>query len=400
MTRVLIETFGCKLNQAESEDLVRQLAAEGFEVVLSASEAEVMIFNTCAVTHIAERKIRQAIRSAVKVNPGLDVVVTGCYADRDRSDLVHLPNVTAVIGNNSKSEIPALLAGLGHSPGSIIPRSFMPMRTRSFIKIQDGCDHRCTYCIVPFVRPVKHSRDPVSIIAAIKLRQAEGTKEIVLTGTEIGEYQSDGLGLKELLDRILDETTIERIRVSSLQPQELTPSLIGLWADERLCPHFHLSLQSGSDSVLGRMRRRYSTDMYRKAVELVRSVVPDAGISTDIIAGFPGETDAEFDNSAAFIEAMNFSRLHVFPFSPRPGTQAAEMPHMVEAKLVQRRVEKLLSIGQECLNTFEKQLIGTKQKILVEGKSGNKWVGFTGNYIRAKISGNQNLSNQVVEVVL
>ncbi|MEL7561906.1 tRNA (N(6)-L-threonylcarbamoyladenosine(37)-C(2))-methylthiotransferase MtaB [Dehalogenimonas sp. 4OHTPN] len=399
MTRVLIVTFGCKLNQAESEDLGRRLAGEGFEIAQLPSEAEVMVFNTCSVTHIAERKIRQAIRSNAKINPSLQIVVTGCYADRDRSGLLTLPNVLGVIGNDSKSEIPAFLSDHSHHRVRI-PRSFMPIRARSFIKIQRGCDHRCSYCIVPFVRPVKHSRDPASIIAAIKLRQAEGTKEIVLTGTEIGEYQSNGLGLKELLNRILEETTIERIRVSSLQPQELTPSLVGLWTNERLCPHFHLSLQSGSNSVLGRMRRRYSTDMYRKAVELVRSVVPDAGISTDVIAGFPGETDAEFDNSAAFIEEMNFSRLHVFPFSPRPGTQAAEMPNMVEAKLIQRRVEKLLSIGQECLNTFEKQFIGTKQKILVEGKSGNKWVGFTGNYIRAKISGSQDIINQIVEVVL
>lgn len=372
---------------------------KGFEIAQVSSQAQVLVFNTCAVTHVAERKIRQAVRSAVKVNPGLEVIITGCYADRDRLGLATLPNVLAVIGNGSKDEIPSILASHGHPPGGF-QHSFLPARNRSFIKIQHGCDHRCSYCIVPLVRPVKHSSAPESIIAAIKLRQTEGTKEIVLTGTEIGEYRSSGHGLKELLDRILGETTIERIRVSSLQPQELTPSLVSLWANERLCPHFHLSLQSGSDSVLSRMGRRYSTDTYRKAVELIRSMVPDAGVSTDVIAGFPGETDDEFNYSVAFIEKMDFSRLHVFPFSPRPGTLAAEMPDKVEAKSTNFRVDKLLSIGQESSNRFESQFKGKRVKILIEGKSGDKWVGFTGNYIRARVSSFQDLNNQIVEVIL
>jgi threonylcarbamoyladenosine tRNA methylthiotransferase MtaB len=399
VTCIFIETMGCKLNQAESEEMSRDLAAAGYRIVSSVGEADVFLLKTCTVTRIADRKARQAVRSAVKANPEARVIITGCYAERDNDALKKLPGVVGVLGNGAKGNVVAELERLGLKPSSESFENY-PGRTRLMIKVQDGCDHRCAYCIVPFVRPVKSCVSPETIIEMTKERQAEEFREIVLTGTEIGEYSWDDIDLRGLLSRILKETQIYRIRVSSLQPQEVTPELINLWKDKRLCRHFHLSLQSGSDPVLHRMRRRYSTEDYRNAVKLIREHIRDVAITTDIIAGFPGETDAEFQESFTFIESIGFSRLHVFPFSPRPGTVACSMPGQIDAATIKSRVARLLNLGRRCEAEFRRRFRGQQLEVLIEAKEGESWVGYTDNYIRVAIERDENLQNHIIEIEL
>ena len=399
MTHILIETLGCKLNQAESENIRRDLAAAGYRIVAPGETADLFILNTCTVTHVADRKARQSVRAAVKVSPGIAVIVTGCYAERDREALGKLPNIRAVMGNEAKENIAAELLRLGFTP-SIDVSPIVPGRNRSLIKIQDGCDHRCAYCIVPLVRPEKSCVPADSVVALVKERQAEGCREVVLTGSEIGEYLSCDTELTGLIARVLAETAIERIRISSLQPQEVTQELVELWHDKRLCRHFHLSLQSGSDTILGRMRRRYTTAGYRAAVDLIRENIPGAAITTDVIAGFPGETGPEFEDSFAFIESMGFARLHIFPYSPRPGTAAAAMPDHVDDKTAGEWVKRLLAHGRRSVAEFERRFKGQTFDVLFEGKEGDKWVGYTDNYIRVAVESEEPLANRIIEVRL
>jgi threonylcarbamoyladenosine tRNA methylthiotransferase MtaB len=399
MTRVHIDTFGCKLNQAETEAMRRQLAAAGYRVVDRLTGADVLILNTCTVTHVADRKARQAVRSARKTGRDIAVVVTGCYAERQVQAITALPGVAAVVGMTGKADIAGEIRRLGFQPDKDLYVPELP-RTRSLIKIQAGCDHHCAYCIVPTVRPVKNSVPAEAVIEEIKTRQTEGYREIVVTGTEIGEYRDGEFDLTGLLRRIIEQTTIERIRVSSVQPREITPALIELWRNPRLCRHFHLSLQSGSDTVLRRMRRRYDTGAYRQAVTLIRTVAPAAAITTDIIAGFPGETDGEFNESLAFIQDIGFARLHIFPFSPRPGTAAAGMPHQVEPRLTQHRVQRLLETASSCETAFRQSLTGQVFEVLFEECNGNAWTGYTDNYVRITHHSTEDLSNRIVPIRL
>ncbi|MGI2335061.1 MAG: tRNA (N(6)-L-threonylcarbamoyladenosine(37)-C(2))-methylthiotransferase MtaB [Dehalogenimonas sp.] len=397
MTKVTIETFGCKLNQAETETMRRQLSTAGYRVVEQVSQADVLIVNTCTVTHVADRKARQAIRAARKINHDIAVVVTGCYAERQADEIATLPGVAAVVGMTGKGDIAAEIKLLGFQPEENLIPPELP-RTRSLIKIQDGCRHHCAYCIVPSVRPHNSCVPHQSLIEEITKRQADNYREIVLTGTEIGEYDDNGLDLTGLLLLILNKTSIERIRVSSLQPREVTPELIALWYSPRLCRHFHLSLQSGSDHVLKRMRRRYDTGTFRQTVELIRTVAPTAAITTDIIAGFPGETDAEFNESLSFIREIGFARLHIFPFSARPGTAAATMPDQVDPKITQRRVKQLLETGAKCETAFLRQLAGQSFDVLFEEKESDSWIGYTDNYLRVTHQSEENLGNRIVTI--
>ncbi|WP_076005091.1 tRNA (N(6)-L-threonylcarbamoyladenosine(37)-C(2))-methylthiotransferase MtaB [Dehalogenimonas formicexedens] len=399
MVTVYIETLGCKLNQAESEVMRRDLAAAGYRIVQAVDNADVLLLNTCTVTGVADRKAMQAVRSAIKANARLKVIITGCYVERDAETLTKLPGILATLGNDAKNNIASEFERLGFAP-SEVPFEAEAGRTRSMVKIQDGCDHRCSYCVVPLVRSLKSCVPAGTIVEQIKARQAEGFREVVLTGTEIGEYACDGLDLAGLLKRILLETGIERIRISSLQPQEVTPELIRLWDNPRLCRHFHLSLQSGSDAVLGRMRRRYNTAGYLSAVKLIRDIVPEAAVTTDIIAGFPGETDAEFEDSFRFIEQIGFSRLHVFPYSPRPGTLAASMPDQVEHSAVKPRVARLLKLGRQCEAWFKGKFKGQFLEVLVEAREEGRWVGYTDNYIRVSVDSDEDLENRIVPIKL
>lgn len=396
-----LDTLGCKVNQAETELLAKQFAEAGYQLVSSVDACDVYILNTCTVTHIADRKSRHLLRLVRKRNPEALVVVTGCYVERAPQELVPL-EVDLVVSNEDKPRLRQLLEASGriHSPGNGSAGYYEGLRTRAFIKAQDGCSSFCSYCIVPLVRRQEQSVPAEQVVAEVKHRLEHGYKEVVLTGVKIGAYYYNGVDLTGLLERILAETDVIRLRLSSLQPDEISPELIGLWHDRRLCCHFHLSLQSGSDTVLRRMKRRYPVDAYRHAVSLVRSVVPDVAITTDLIVGFPGETDREFEESFRLCRELGFARIHVFPFSPRQGTEAACMPQPVTDKVKKERTARMLALAEESAERFRRQFLGRVMSVLWEKQDDVVWSGLTDNYIRVYSESNEDLTNRLVPVKL
>ncbi|HEY82798.1 MAG TPA: tRNA (N(6)-L-threonylcarbamoyladenosine(37)-C(2))-methylthiotransferase MtaB [Dehalococcoidia bacterium] len=401
-SKVALDSLGCKLNQAETELLARQLAEAGHELVSAVGEADVYILNTCTVTHIADRKSRHLLRQAHRENPSARLVVVGCYAERSPQELARLEGVDLVLGNEQKQALVRLLEERGCLPPQPLAQAcpYRGSRTRAFIKVQDGCQRFCAYCVVPLVRRREESLPPERVIAEIRHWISLGAREVVLTGTEIGAYNWQGAGLKELLERILAETDVARLRLSSLQPQEITPELVGLWRDERLCPHFHLSLQSGSDTVLARMKRRYTTARYQQAVSMIRQVAPEAAITTDVIVGFPGETEAEFEESLGFCRRMEFARIHVFPYSPRPGTEAARMPQQVGDKVKKERRQRMLALAEESARNFHQRFLGRTMAVLWEKQMGGVWSGLTANYIKVYTKSAEDLTNRLMPVKL
>jgi threonylcarbamoyladenosine tRNA methylthiotransferase MtaB len=407
MKKVALDTLGCKLNQAETELLARELIEAGYELVTHVGQADIYILNTCTVTHTADRKARQRLRQAHRQNPDAIVVATGCYARRAYQELACIDGVTLVTGSNEKGHLLRLITETRHQDhpdlsekrtSTLRPSVF---RTRTFVKVQDGCDTPCSYCIVPLVRGRETSLPASEVIAEVSRRVADGYLEVVLTGTKIGTYHHNGTDLKGLLERILAETDVRRLRLSSLQPQEISPGLLGLLADDRLCPHFHLSLQSGSDSVLARMGRRYSAKEYEQTVSLIRESVPDAAITTDIIVGFPGETNEEFKESYCFCQRMEFARIHVFPFSTRSGTKAAKMPGQVDSRTKKQRSDTMLTLAEESARNFRQRFSGRTMPVLWERRTGDyTWSGVTGNYLRVFTESKEDLSNRLTPVIL
>jgi len=404
--RVALGSLGCKLNQAEAELLGRELAQAGYRLVSSFQEADIYILNTCTVTHVADRKSRHWLRLAHRRNPRARLVATGCYAQRAPEELARIEGVSLVLGNEEKSRLLELMSeSLGiSSPFSACDEARRQhdagFRTRTLVKVQDGCRGSCAYCIVPLVRGSERSLPVEQVVAEVRQRVVEGYREVVLTGVKIGSYRCDGIGLGGLLQHILGETGVPRLRLSSLQPGEISPELIGLWPDERLCRHFHLSLQSGSDAVLRRMRRDYSVADYRRAVSLIRAQVPGAAITTDIIVGFPGETEAGFEESFDFCREMGFARIHVFPYSPRRGTEAARMPEAVNDGLKRQRSQRVLALAEESAQNFCRQFLGRTMAVLWEQQSGGVWSGLTDNYLKVYTRSSEDLSNKLLPAKL
>jgi len=396
--KIALETLGCKLNQAETEALARQFVQAGHELVQRPDEADVYILNTCTVTHTADAKARHLLRSAHRKNQDVFIIAAGCYAQRTSAELKEIEGVNCVIDNSQKANLLQIVQNLPQKTPVVksLTDTASPFRTRSFIKIQDGCQNFCAYCIVPYVRNIETSVSIDAIIKDINERAAEGYQEIVLTGTRVGGYDFTGVNLKSLLERILSETTIPRIRLSSLQPQEISPGLIKLWKNNRLCPHFHLSLQSGSKTVLARMKRRYTTLDYQNAVNLIRKEVPSVAITTDIIVGFPGETDREFAESLAFCKQIGFAKIHVFSYSPRSGTIAADMPGQVPDKVKKERSQQMLALAEESARNFKESFAGESMDVLWEKQTDDgDWSGITGNYIRVFAKSDNDLTNKL-----
>jgi threonylcarbamoyladenosine tRNA methylthiotransferase MtaB len=398
--------LGCKLNQAEIDLLAGQVAEAGYRLVSSADKADIYILNTCTVTHIADRKSRHWLRQAHRQNPDARVVAIGCYAEWAPQELAQIDGVDVVLGNEQK---PYLLQRLWESrclsrPPSVhqggASRYHNGYRTRAFIKVQDGCRDYCAYCIVPLVRGSEKSEPVDRVVAEVRQLVADGAKEVVLTGTKLGSYKYDGVNLEELLKHILAETDVTRLRLSSLQPQEISSGVIGLWHNRRLCPHFHLSLQSGSDDVLDRMKRHYTTADYRQAISLLREVVPEAAITTDVIVGFPGETDLEFQESYDFCRKMEFARIHVFSYSSRRGTAAAQMPNQIKDGAKKKRNQKMLTLAKESAQNFSRRFLGRTVLVLWEKQAGGIWSGLTDNYIKVYTDSNSDLTNQLLSVTL
>jgi threonylcarbamoyladenosine tRNA methylthiotransferase MtaB len=403
ITRVALDTIGCKLNQAEIQLLARQLAQAGYRLVSADDEADVYILNTCTITHVADRRCRQRLRLARRRNPGGVVVAIGCYAERAGKELEQIEGVDLVLGNDQKSDLLPRLEELGYlsrpgdSQGDLTIADF---RTRAFVKVHEGCNSSCAYCIVPVVRGKERSLPADQVVSEVKGRVAEGYKEVVLTGTKIGLYRHDDVNLVGLLPRLLTETGVERLRLSSLQPREISPELLGLWRDRRLCRHFHLALQSGSDAVLRRMKRGYTVSSYQRAVALIREIAPEAAITTDIIVGFPGETEAEFNDSYELCRQIGFARIHVFPYSPRSGTQAAGMPERVGDGGKRERSRKMLALARESAQNFRQKFLGKTMPVLWEKQADGVWSGLTDNYVRVYTRSSQALTNKLLPVRL
>ena len=429
---VAIVTQGCKLNQSDSQGLAQGFAAAGYRMVDPGSGPQVFVLNTCTVTGAADAKARQALRAAKRSNPQALVVATGCYAERSPENLNSLEAVSLVVGNSQKGQLVSLVTSAleklgpempstpGGSPrpagdagfGASVTTPLLishPVKTRAMIKIQEGCDQVCAYCIVPKVRGRERSIPPDNLISQVKECQAQDFQEVVLTGTQLGSYGFDlpGNDLRSLLAGILAETSVPRIRVSSLQAQELSPGLLELWQDSRLCPHFHIPLQSGSDPILRAMRRRYNTAEFAAAVELVRRTIPDAGLTTDVIVGFPGESDDLFQDSLAFATSMAFSKMHVFPFSARPGTSACHYKHQVPAPVKKDRMGLMLRVAEETAGRFRRQQLGRTFPVLWESsdpqasKVGQRvWRGLTHNYLRVHGFSHRDLENVITPAKL
>jgi len=398
---VSIDSLGCKLNQAEAESLAHEFARAGCRVVPPGLPAEICILNTCTVTHVADRKARQWLRRTRRLNPESLLIATGCYAERAAGELSAVDGEVLIIGNSLKPELVNTLIRQGVliiPPHPDLPPEGARNRTRSFIRIQEGCTNRCTYCIVPAVRKNPNCRQPAEIIEDIRWKSDCGFKEIVLTGTEIGSYKSAGCNLEELISRVLAETRIERLRLTSLQPQEATPGLLDKWNDTRLCPHFHLSLQSGSDSVLGRMGRNYTAARYTQTLEEIRRRMPDAAITTDVIVGFPGETGDEFGQTLDLCRQAGFARMHVFPYSARPLTAAAGMPDHIDEKTKKEREAVILRLAGQQARNYRAGYAGRILPVLWETCVSGIWSGLTPNYIRVYARSQHELGNRITPV--
>jgi threonylcarbamoyladenosine tRNA methylthiotransferase MtaB len=402
--KVAIHTLGCKLNQAESELLARQFAEAGYTIV-SGDGADIHVLNTCTVTHIADRKSRHVVRLWRKRNPQALIVATGCYAERAPQELAQV-GAGLVIGNEEKLH---LLDFMKVEPATAARCSAEQLvkdgvsRARSFIKIQDGCNDSCAYCVVPQVRGSEYCLPMADVVNEVQTKVSAGYKEVVLTGTKIGSYKHNGADLKHLIEQILANTNLERLHPSSVQPKEISPELLSLWQDPRLCCHFHLALQSGSDSVLRRMRRHYSVDDYRQAVSLIRKTVPDVAITTDIMVGFPGESTEEFEQSYRFCKEIDFADIHVFSYSSRPGTLAARMPEQVSDKLKKERSLRMLQLAQESAGRFCKRFLGRDMTVLWEKEvalGSGIYSGLSHNYIRVFTRSSETLANQFRSVYL
>jgi threonylcarbamoyladenosine tRNA methylthiotransferase MtaB len=382
---VAIDYLGCKLNQAEVESLALDFIHAGYSIVPFNQKADVYVLNSCTVTHVADRKTRQWLGRARRQNPLALIVVTGCYAEREPAVLKRIDNNIIVMGNDEKLNLVQSLVEQGYLEKSAQKEELVPGsagKTRSLVWIQQGCSNRCSYCIVPLVRNAGFSRSSGEIIEEVKSRIDSGYLEIVLTGTEIGSFNSQGMDVANLVKMILEATLIKRLRLSSLQPHHIDEPLLDLWKDSRLCAHFHLSLQSGSDAILKSMNRKYDSDMFIDAVNKIRAYVPDAAITTDVIVGFPGETQEDFEETLDVCQKVGFARIHVFPYSPRPGTFASQMKDQISPQVKKLREAQMTELAKKQNRDFRKTYENRIMPVLWESYSKGLSSGLTPNYIR------------------
>jgi len=413
--KVAFHTLGCKLNFAETSTIARSFPEESYERVSPDSEADIYVINTCTVTDAADRKCRQAVRKIIHRNPDAFIAVVGCYAQLRKEEAAAIEGVDLVLGTYEKFDLVSYIDNLDrrtapeiHSCENIDTEGFMASwsagdRTRSFLKVQDGCDYRCSYCTVPLARG--KSRNPLisEVVEEAMTIAASGVKEIVLTGVNVGDFgKSTGETLEQLLRSLVRIKGLERLRLSSIEPDLVTDEIIDLIASEKkLMPHIHMPLQSGSDRILGLMRRRYRRDVFRDRVMRIRDKMPGAGIGADIIVGFPGETEDDFEETYRFLENLPVSYLHVFAFSPRPGTPAAELPGEVSKAEKERRSRKMIKLSESRRMLSMRNAQGKIYDVLFEKRSADGMVaGLTGNYIRVLTPYRKDLPGTVRQVRL
>ena len=404
--RIHFTNLGCKLNQAEVERLARETLAAGHQVVESLAEADLHVVNTCTVTHLAARDSRKTAGRGARVRPGLRTVVTGCWATEEPAEAARIAGVGLVVPNAEKhlllEKIHAAFPEEAPSEAPEMPYLPLPVgHTRALIKIEDGCNMRCAFCIIPSTRGRQRSRPLEEVVAeARSLAEAE-FGEIVLTGVQISAYRDPaGRRLVDLVRAVLRDASMPRLRLTSIAPWDLDERLLSLWEDPRLCRHLHLSLQSGATATLRRMRRPYTAESYGRLLERVRTAVPGVGITTDVIAGFPGETESEFAESLAFVESARFAKVHAFPFSPRQGTEAAGLPGQVPPEVKKERMARLLAAADAGEIAFRRSQLGSRATVLWERPRAGMGHGLTDNYLRVFSEAAAGLTRQLTTVEL
>jgi len=408
--RIHLATLGCRLNEAELETWSRQFQARGHRMTGDAEEADLLVVNTCAVTEEAVRKSRKLLGRANRRNPNARLVVSGCYASLDPDATAAAEGVDLVIDNRQKDRLVEIVSrelDLQSMPGAAMDPDATGLlergRQRAFIKVQDGCRYRCSYCIVTLARGEEQSRPAAEVIEEIDRLHREGIQEVVLTGVHIGGYgQEIGSDLSTLIRRVLTETGIPRLRIGSIEPWDLPNPFWSLFENPRLMPHLHLPLQSGSDTVLRRMARRCRTDEYRELVRRARTEVPDFNVTSDIIVGFPGESEAEWQETLDFVAQIGFGDLHIFAFSPRRGTKAASLPDPVSRDIKRQRSEALHQLGERFKRTTLESYLGRTLPVLIESRNDNGWNGYTPNFLRVSVEAiaGDELENRMVEVTM
>ena len=418
MKKAALHNLGCKVNAYETEAMQHLLEEAGYEIVPFTQKADVYVINTCSVTNMADRKSRQMLHKAKKNNPDSIVVAAGCYVQTSEKEVLNDLSVDIVIGNDRKHDLVRLLEE--YSLDSVndtvddindgkhdFEELFIDQtkeHTRAFIKVQDGCNQFCSYCIIPYARGRVRSRRFENVIAEVERLAANGFKEVVLTGIHLSSYGVDfeeATGLLELIQAVNAVKGIERIRLGSLEPKIVTEHFASeLSKLDKICPHFHLSLQSGCDATLKRMNRKYTTKEYERGCELLRKYFVHPAITTDVIVGFPGETEEEFEQTKAYLEHIHFYEMHIFKYSKRKGTRAAVMPDQIDEQIKAARSEKLIALGHDMSKEFRKFYIGKNEEVLFEEKDviGDKeyFVGYTKEYVKVAKETAENLENQIV----
>jgi threonylcarbamoyladenosine tRNA methylthiotransferase MtaB len=413
--KVAFHTLGCKLNFAETSTIARTFPQERFERVSADSHADIYVINTCTVTDAADRKCRQAVRKFIHRNPDAFIAVVGCYAQLRKEEAAAIEGVDLVLGTYEKFDVASYIDNIGkhaapdiHSCERIDTGDFISSwsagdRTRSFLKVQDGCDYHCSYCTVPLARGDSRNPPIATVISEARQIVDSGVKEIILTGVNVGDFgKSTGETLEQLLMQLVKVEGLQRLRLSSIEPNLVTDPIIDLVASEKvLLPHIHMPLQSGSDRILGLMRRRYRREVFRDRVLSIREKIPHAGIGADVIVGFPGETEEDHADTLSFLWSLPLSYLHVFAFSPRPGTPAAELPGRVSKQEKEKRSRQLIKLSESRRMQFMRNASGTLHEVLLEKRGADGMVGgLTGNYIRVHIPWEKGLSGSVRQVRL
>ena len=412
--RVSLQALGCRLNEAELETWARQFQQLGHQVTPDEQDADLVVVNTCAVTQEAVRKSRKLLRRAQRANPRAKLVVSGCFATLETQALIAEGGIDLLIPNQDKDRLVAIAAAeldLPTMPVTALDVDANPLfargRQRAFVKVQDGCRYRCAFCIVTLARGDERSRTIAEVVAEINRATAEGVQEVVLAGVHLGGWGSDlGQGLDDLVTGVLSDTDIPRLRLGSLEPWELPERLWDLFANPRLMPHLHLPLQSGSDAVLRRMARRCRSGEFAQLAAQARERVPGINLTTDLIVGFPGETEAEWRQTLDFVNLIGFGQIHIFPYSPRPGTKAAALPDQVPAAVKRARSQELHELARYLKVTTLDRRLGTEATLLVEGHLGGDpagdWFGYTPDYLPARLpaTATQDLTNRLLRVRL
>ena len=411
--KVAFLTLGCKTNQYETNGMMQQFLDAGYEICNADEEPDIYIVNTCTVTNIADRKSRQSLRK-VKNKKDTIVIAVGCYAQVAKDTLQNMPEIDIILGNKEKKNIIKYIEDYEISRNKIVDVANINMqqdfdeygcityteKARTTIKIQDGCNNFCSYCLIPYARGRVRSRNKENILEEARKIANKGIKEIVLTGIHIASYGKDFNEEYELVDLLEDLNKIEgieRIRLGSLEPTIITEEFVGrLTKLDKICNHFHLSLQSGCDETLKRMNRKYTTKEFREVVKRLRDNIKDVNLTTDIIVGFPGETEEEFNTTYEFLKEIKFYKMHIFKYSKRDGTIAATMPNQIDGNIAEQRSKKLIELSERNQKEYEKKYAGKEVEVLFEEKQGEYWVGHTTNYMLVKYKSNQNLENKIL----